>query len=264
MTTMNRAFARSSAIVLVALFALAGCSGAAFSAADKSAPDAEAPDSGGAEPDANDGGGEAEATTQPDAGHDAGHDASDAAPTPEAGNDAAPDARPDADAGLPACACGSLSCWYSINEPASGSGPLYPVTTVVLTPSNKTAMVTASITTPAAPNHDAVWYDLDVSAFPSGGTLDMSGIMGATGTDGSTFLIAQCASFPTEGAFTPAAPATNVGNIAPGMTWSFSYVFPAGTTVLHLGTEGSWYNPSICPNCMAGATNTNTITVSVQ
>lgn len=267
------AFARSFAVTLVALCALTGCGGNAFSAAERNASDAEPGDSGGAESETGDAGGEAETTTHPDAGHDAAPEAADAAPdapnetTPEsdAAPEATPDAHPEAEAGLPICSCGSTSCWYSINEPTSGSGAPYSVTTIVLTPSDTTAHVTATITTPPTPDHNAVWYDLDVSAFPSGATLSISGVMGSTGTDGSAFLITQCDVFPTSGAFTPAAPGANVGNVAPSATWSFTdYTFAAGTTVLHLGTEGSWYNAGICPNCTAGATNTNMITVNVH
>jgi hypothetical protein len=169
-----------------------------------------------------------------------------------------------------ACTCGSdsgvASCFYAVSEPTPGYGAPYPVTVMSFTPSHSMATFTATVTSPPAPDHNVVWYDLDVSAFPAGGKLTVSGLMGASGTDGSAFLVAQCTQFPESGGSIPVV--ENVANVPAGTTWSFgSYSFAPGTYVLHFGTEGSWSSApgGACPTaCSPGQTNTNTVTVSVQ
>ena len=172
----------------------------------------------------------------------------------DAGRDAVrTDAAPAADVPIESattCTCGAGSCWYPHAK------------VVALSPGKPTARFVAAVRSPAYPDHDPVWFDLDVSAFPSGGSIAVSGQMGGGGADGTTFLVDECATFPASGAYSAVE---NVGNVPPGTTWSFgAYAFTAGTTVLHLGSEGSWYNAGLCPSCTPGATNTNTITVTVQ
>lgn len=170
-----------------------------------------------------------------------------------------------------ACTCaseadgGSASCFYAVSTPPSFGGTPSLVTVVFLTPASPKATFTPTITSPPAPDHNPVWYDLDVSAFASGGTITISGEMGSSGTDGSSFLLDQCATFPASGAFTPVE---NSANVAAGSGWSFAgYTFSAGTAVLHFGTEGSWATAAggACPTaCAPGQTNTNAVTVSVK
>ncbi len=169
--------------------------------------------------------------------------------------DASMDASPDAD---PACACGDAgsSCFYSVDEPPSGYGPPYQVTTVMLTPSAPSVTFTASVSAVPQPYHNAAWYDLDVSVFIHGGTLYVSGQVGDGDAAVSSYLMAQCGEASAAGSF-PSSLLESNGSVIDS-PWTFpSYQFPAGTTVLHFGTEGSWGNP-------AGSTNTNKVTVLVQ
>jgi hypothetical protein len=130
------------------------------------------------------------------------------------------------------------------------------VTTVVFTSSKLTATFTASVVGVPQPYHDAAWYDLDVSAFPDGGTLYIQGQVGDGSSTVSSYLMAQCGTVSTSGSF-PSTPVESSGG-AIDSPWTFpSYQFPAGTTVLHFGTEGSWGNP-------AGSMNTNKVTALVQ
>ena len=150
-----------------------------------------------------------------------------------------------------ACSCGAgVSCFYEVSPPPSTYGTPNPVTVLFLTPDDPSATIVPTITSPPVNEHNPVWYDVDVSAFPSGGTLVVAGQLGASGCTGSSFLTDQCQDFP---------PSYEVGatNVDAGSAWNFQYTFAAGTDVLHFGTEGSWNSP-------AGTTNTNTVTLQVQ
>ena len=224
---------------------LAGCSGSAFST--ETADDAD---------------GDIVAKTDGDDAekHDVATDAG-------AGEAASPDAdayhadaTPEAasEASTPTCTCGDAgsSCFYSVSEPPSGYGLPYPVKTLVLTPSISTAMFIATVAGEPQPYHDAAWYDLDVSAFVNGGTLYVQGQIGDGTATVSSYLMAQCGEVSATGSF-PSAPLESSGG-AVNSSWMFpSYQFPADTTVLHFGTEGSWSAP-------AGSVNTNKVTVLVQ
>jgi hypothetical protein len=107
---------------------------------------------------------------------------------------------------------------------------------------------------PPQPDHNSVWYDLNLTAFPNGGTITFQGQMGPSGCNGSSFLLAQCATWAPQEPTTP--PLVLATNVPEGAMWSFQYTFAAGTDVLHFGTEGSWGT--------TGQTNTNAVTVSVQ
>ena len=217
------------AIKVLVLVSLTGCSGSAFSTGTDFT---------------NDDAGTQVVATDADAGK-----TPDAAPEVSMRADAAPDAP------VPACTCGDAgaSCLYSVNEPPAGYGVPYPVTTVVLTPSAPTATFTTTVVSPPQPYHNSVLYDLDLSAFTKGGTLYINGQVDDAGCTVSEYLLAQCETVPPTGSFTYLE---GYGNAIGA--WAFpSYQFPAGTTVLHFGTEGSWGNPT-------GATNTNRVTVLVQ
>jgi hypothetical protein len=123
-----------------------------------------------------------------------------------------------------------------------------------LTPSSPSATFTATITALPAPDHNLVWYDLDVAAFPKGGTLAFEGQVGPSGCEASSSFTDQCATVAPTGS-TPVL--WYQANVPPGTAWSFQYQFPPGTDVLHFGAEGNWSSPT-------GSTNTNTVTVSVQ
>ena len=172
--------------------------------------------------------------------------------------DAATDALQDQDSAPPPCLRGDagVSCFYGISEPASGYGAPYPVTRIVLTPAAPTETFTMTISTPPAPDYNMSWYDIDVSAFVHGGTLRINGTIGdgAAGCSGSTVLESQCQQFPMTG---PIPEVEDQANVPPGGAWSFNdYMFAAGTTVLHLGSQGAWDSP-------AGSTNTNLVSVTV-
>ena len=224
---------------------LAGCSGSAFSTEEMAPTD--------------DAGGDVIAKTN---GDDAGtHDVATDAGAGEAASpdvdvvrsDAGMEASPEAAA--PACVCGDAgaSCFYSVSEPPSGYGAPYPVTTVVLTPSAPTATFTASVGTVPMPYQNLVWYDLNVSSFVKGGTLYVRGQTGDGNSAVSSVLMAQCEEPSPTGNFTYLQGyGMMIGD------WTFpSQQFPAGTTVLHFGTEGTQSSP-------VGSTNTNTVTVMVQ
>jgi hypothetical protein len=251
---VHLALRAAGAVVLVLVFV--GCGGAAFSAGlldthngDAGQLDAQAAD------DASQPGQDALSSTDgpgiPEAGPDALDASVDAPPEhPEAGHDAGP----------VACMCpteaGAVSCWYSVDEPTPGAGAPQAVTTVILTPAAPSASFNVTITTPPTNEHDVAWVDLDVRRFTSGGTLHVSGKMGAGAAVGSNYLMPECGVFPPDN-----GPAWSVveqsSNVPPGGAWSFgAYVFPAGTDVLHFGGEGSWG--------VAGTMNTDAVTVSVQ
>jgi hypothetical protein len=224
-------------MLAAAVVVLAGCGGASFSmetepmgdAVAKTDGDATDADAGESMPQAD---AAQEATTKTDTGV--------------------------ADTGAPSCTCGDAgsSCFYSVDEPASGYGAPYPVTTVTLTPNKPTATFTATVTTEPQPYHNVVWYDLDLSTFANGGTLYISGQVGDGSCSASSYLMAQCGVVSTAGSF-PSTPLESNGGVIDSV-WMFpSYPFSAGTTVLHFGTEGGWGDP-------AGSTNTNKVTVLVQ
>jgi hypothetical protein len=230
----------------------AGCGGAAFSAGlidgrDGGQLDAQAAD------DASQPGQDAPSNVDgsgiPEEGSDALDASVDAPPEhPEAGRDASV-----------ACVCpGAVSCWYSIDEPSpvggSSAGPLRPVNTVVLTHAVPTSAWSEMIWTPPVNDYDWTWTDVDVSRFVNGGTITVSGVLGATGSTGTAILTAECPASVGAGPYW----LENEPNVIPGSAWTFpGYAFPAGTTVLHVGAQGSGAST-------AGTTNNMTITTSVQ
>jgi len=231
----------TEALAIVLALALAGCSGAAFSMGDLplDAGDAGARGDAGAEHDAA-------GDELLEADHDAEH------------HDAQlEDVVVGIDAPPPACTCsGSSFCSYAQSEPAPGAGAPQPVHVVHLSPSAPTADATLSIVASPAPAHNVTWLDLDVSAFTSGGQVIVSGKLGAPGCDGSSYLVPQCAAFPASGGQIPVV--ENASSIPAGSAWSFSaYAFAAGTSVLHVGSEGAW-------DSAAGTTNVNVVSVAVQ
>jgi len=247
-------------VVAVSAILLAGCGGSAFSMGTELVDDAGEAGDVVARVDADDAGMQV-VTTDADAGKmpmDAALEAqvdADAGETPEAATHA--DAAPDAH--VSACTCGDAgtSCFYSVSEPPSGYGAPYPVTTVVLTPSAPTATFTATVAGLPQPYHDPVLYDLDLSTFVNGGTIYIQGQVGDGSCSVSSYLMAQCGEISTTGSF-PSTPLEQIGGVAASSAWTFpSYQFPAGTIVLHFGTEGAWGFP-------AGSTNTNKVTVLVQ
>jgi len=132
---------------------------------------------------------------------------------------------------------------------------MYPVTVLFITPSKPSVTVTAEVTSLPQPDHNAVWFDIDLAAFPSGGTLSISGATGAYGCAVSSYLADQCARYPASG---DAVLLDNVSNVQPGEFWAFPvYHFAAGTNVLHFGTEGNWAGSP-------GTVNINTVTITVQ
>jgi len=234
------------AIKVLVLISLTGCSGSAFSTGTDFTND----DAGGAgdvvvKVDGNDAGTQVVATDA-----DAGETA-----TPDAATEAAVQVDAATDAPVPTCTCGDAgaSCFYSVSKPPSGYGPPYPVTTVVLTPSAPTATFTASVTAVPMPYQNLAWYDLDLSTFVNGGTIYIQGQVGDGDSTVSSVLMAQCEEPSSTGNFTYLQGyGMMVGN------WTFpSQQFPAGTAVLHFGTEGTQSSPT-------GSTNTNKVTVMVQ
>jgi hypothetical protein len=241
---MNAIKAALTATVII----LAGCSGSAFST-ETATPMDDAGGDAAVKMDGDDAGMHIVATDA-DAGETS---TADAAMEAAMHTDAAPDAP------VSACTCGDAgaSCFYSVNEPPSGYGAPYPVTTVVLTPSTPTATFTATVAGLPQPYHDPALYDLDLSTFVNGGTIYIQGQVGDGSCSVSSYLMAQCGETSTAGSF-PSTPLEQIGGVAASSAWMFpSYQFPAGTTVLHFGTEGSWGNP-------AGSMNTNKVTVLVQ
>jgi hypothetical protein len=227
-------------LAMVLAMVLVGCGGSAFSVG-------EGDDGGGDVVVRGDGDDAGMHVVVPEAGTEAGE----AETSPP---DATPEATPQ-EAAATSCTCGDASsCFYSASEPASGYGTPYPVTTVVLTPSAPGATFTASVEAIPQPYHNSAWYDLDLSAFANGGTLYINGQVGDGSSTVSSYLLAQCVTMPPSGS-TPSLEIN--GGVIDG-AWTFpSYQFPAGTTVLHFGTEGSWGN-------VANAVNTNKVTVLVQ
>ena len=225
----------------VTVIILTGCSGAAFSAGTEFANDAGSGGDVATKLDGNDAGTQVVATDA-----DAGE--TDAAPETTLADAAT-------DAPVSACTCGDAgsSCFYSVSKPPSGYGPPYPVTTVVLTPSAPTATFTASVTAVPMPYQNLAWYDLDLSTFVNGGTIYIQGQVGDGDSTVSSVLMAQCEEPSSTGNFTYLQGyGMMVGN------WTFpSQQFPAGTAVLHFGTEGTQSSPT-------GSTNTNKVTVMVQ
>ena len=229
---------------------LAGCSGSAFSTetADDADGDIVAKTDG-------DDAEKHDVATDAGAGEAASPDGDvariDAASEAATLSDAAPDAN------VPACTCGDAgtSCFYSVSEPPSGYGAPYPVTTVVLTPGAPTATFTATVAGLPQPYHDPVLYDLDLSTFVNGGTIYIQGQVGDGSCSVSSYLMAQCGELSTAGSF-QSTPLEELNTI--NAAWTFpSYLFPAGTTVLHFGTEGGWDNAT-------DTTNTNKVTVLAQ
>ena len=140
------------------------------------------------------------------------------------------------------CACDSGATCFQ--------GPL-----IVLTPANPTATLTkVPITAPGWGLHDYTSkYDLDVSAFSSGGTISVSGTLGS-GCAGSFDLLGECTDFVSAGSNTYSL--AHYYDCLAGNSFSFSYPFEAGDTTFHLGLEGDWSSP-------AGQTNTVAVTIAV-
>jgi hypothetical protein len=111
------------------------------------------------------------------------------------------------------------------------------VTKIVFTPNNETATFMTGITAQTAPAHDAAWYDLDLSAFTSGGTITIVGSVGASGCEASSYLVSECDVFPTSGG--GFSTLQNKSDVPAGTQWMMSYQF-SPVAVLHFGTEGDW------------------------
>ena len=108
------------------------------------------------------------------------------------------------------------------------------------------------ITSATRPNHDCVWYVLDVSAFASGGMLSIAGMNGSGGATSSTYLVGACSDVVGAGF----SSLENSSDVPPGQAWQWTYAFPANSPPLYFGLEGGWGTP--------GQTNTEAITVSAQ
>jgi hypothetical protein len=123
---------------------------------------------------------------------------------------------------------------------------------VALSPSTPTASFDATITSATRPNHDCVWYVLDVSAFASGGMLSVAGMNGSGGATSSTYLVSACSDVVGAGF----SSLKNSSDVPPGQAWQWTYAFPANSPPLYFGLEGGWGTP--------GQTNTEAVTVSAQ
>jgi hypothetical protein len=127
-------------------------------------------------------------------------------------------------------------------------------TRIILSPGAPSTSFSADLVAPGYGNHD--WSsrsELDVSAFTTGGTIQISGVLGATGCEASFDLFPDCAPYAT-------GPNTDgnvveVVNIVQGASWMMSYTF-APTPVFHLGGEGNWTSPQ-------GQTNTSSVDILV-
>jgi len=125
----------------------------------------------------------------------------------------------------------------------------------VLSPSMPTATAPkAKIVAPGSGNHS--WdtkYDVDLTAFLGAGTLTISGVLGATGTDGSFDLFPSCQALPVTGSNTGVL--ASADNTPAGATWTVTYSFDRGA-VYHFGAEGNW-------DSTQGQTNTTSVEISV-
>jgi hypothetical protein len=140
------------------------------------------------------------------------------------------------------CSCG--------NEAACKQGQL-----IELTPTESTASFTVTVTAPGGMNQDYVGFDLDVSAFTTGGTIAISGVVGASGSQASFDLYPACTVFPTSGY--PNGTLGGAYNITDGSAWSITpYPFPAGDQLFHFGATGNW-------DSTPGSTNTVDVTIVV-
>ena len=156
------------------------------------------------------------------------------------------DATPEAasEASTPTCTCGDAgsSCFYSVDEPPSGYGLPYPVTTLALTPgASRRLRLLRQLRACRSRITTLRVYDLDVSAFVSGGTLYIQGQKRRRKfCTVSSYLIAQCGVVSTTGSFPSTPLESSGGAVSSRVDVSQRPTFQAGTTVLHFGTEGSW------------------------
>jgi hypothetical protein len=128
---------------------------------------------------------------------------------------------------------------------------------IAFTPANPTAALTnVPITAPGdgLQNYTSK-YDLDVSAFGSGGTISVNGTLGSNGCAGSFDLLGACTAFVSGSGYAIDSMA-RAYDCPAGSSFSFSYPFQAGDTIFHLGLEGNWFSP-------AGQTNTVAVTITV-
>jgi hypothetical protein len=235
---------------------------ASSDAAEEAAADAAPDVTAEAGPDA----GDAALDVATEAGLDAGSDA-----TAEAAADAAPEATTDAttsdvvgsdvtttdsaastgvDGGI---LVGNADCVCDEAAAACVQGTL-----LQFTPASPTKTATASITAPGSGNQDYVDYDLDVSAFPNGGTIAVTGTVNASLDGGpvsaaSFDLFLACSILPTAGS--PDSVASD-DDVQPGSTLTVTYPFSAGEQLFHFGATGNWGSTQ-------GETNTVSLTFTV-
>jgi hypothetical protein len=144
---------------------------------------------------------------------------------------------------------GGASCSCA-NEAACKQGQL-----IELTPTESTASFTVVVVAPGEMVQDYRGFDLDVSAFTTGGTISISGTVGPSGSQGSFDLYPACTVFPTAGY--PNGTLGGAYNITDGSAWSITpYDFPAGEQLFHFGATGNW-------GSTLGTTNTVNVTISV-
>jgi hypothetical protein len=128
-------------------------------------------------------------------------------------------------------------------------------TLIVLTPAAPSITFTSNIVAPGNGNQAYTKYDLDVSGFPAGGTIKISGMVGSGVSAGSFDLFPACTTFPTTGR--PTGTLGGAYDVAPSKGWSITPVkFAAGDGRFHFGSEGNW-------SSAAGSMNTSVVTIEV-
>jgi hypothetical protein len=128
-------------------------------------------------------------------------------------------------------------------------------TLLVLTPAKPSLSFNADITAPGYDVQGFTKYDLDVSAFASGGTIRISGAMGSGVSAGSFDLFPACLVFPIVGR--PAGTLGGAYDIPRLSPWAIrGHVFAAGEGLFHFGAEGNWFSPT-------GSMNTVTVMIEV-
>ena len=146
--------------------------------------------------------------------------------------------------GVRGCTCDSMAVCFQ--------GSL-----ITFTPANPiVTLPNVPITAPAAGFQDYTSkYDIDVSAFASGGTISVNGTLGSNGCAGTFDLLGECTAF-VSGAGYAINSLAHAYDRSAGSSFSFSYPFQAGDTIFHLGLEGNWLSP-------VGQTNTVAVTITV-
>lgn len=137
--------------------------------------------------------------------------------------------------------------------PANSEGPSRPEV-LVLTHAQPSATTEGELIAPGHSKQSHTIVLIDVTDFPSGGTLKIEVALGKGESDGSFDLFPEGAAIPTEGRVTNSVAA--LYDLKHGESGTLVYEFVSGQ-VFQLGATGNWFSRE-------GATNTFMLSVFVE